>query len=309
MDRILIAEYSDLEGVIKALSSPLRLEIMKLLYGNKMNITKISEALKIHQSTCTVNVQLLEKAGLIKTEIVPATKGAQKLCYTTLDEVVLTLREGENLLSNTFIETEMPIGLYTDFQISPPCGLVSGKEIIGYFDAMDSFLHPHRGQARLIWFTKGWIEYKLPKKNHPNRKIKAIQFSMELCSEFPGHNADWPSDITVWINDVEIGTWTSPGDMGGSPGRLTPSWWSLQDSQYGFLKTWKVTEDRSYIDGEPCGAVRLPDLQIEKLDYYKIRIGIKEDAQNIGGLNLFGSGFGNYDHDLIFRIELESPTI
>lgn len=54
-----------------------------------------------------------------------------------------------------------------------------------------------------------------------------------------GYNTRWPSDITVSINGMEIGTWTSPGDMGGEHGRLTPDWWTIENTQYGFLTTWK----------------------------------------------------------------------
>ena len=43
---------------------------------------------------------------------------------------------------------------------------------------------------------------------------------MELSSEVPGTNANWPSDITLWVNEIEIGTWTSPGDFGDKRGVL-----------------------------------------------------------------------------------------
>ncbi|MEI3204121.1 MAG: hypothetical protein V8S73_05705 [Lachnospiraceae bacterium] len=37
---------------------------------------------------------------------------------------------------------------------------------------------------------------------------------MEICSEAPGYKEDWKSDLTLWVNDVEVGTWTCPGDLG-----------------------------------------------------------------------------------------------
>jgi len=45
----------------------------------------------------------------------------------------------------------------------------------------------------------------------------------------PGTNADWPSDISLWVNDVKIGTWTSPGDYGDRRGVHTPRWWNSRD--------------------------------------------------------------------------------
>ena len=54
----------------------------------------------------------------------------------------------------------------------------------------------------------------------PGARIGRLDLSAEICSEVAGFDNRWASDITVWINDVEIGTWTSPGDFGGERGRL-----------------------------------------------------------------------------------------
>ena len=131
--------------------------------------------------------------------------------------------------------------------------------------------------------------------------LDAIEVSFEVCSEAPLHHADWPSDITVWIDGVEIGTWTSPADFGGERGVLTPSWWDSQNTQYGLLKVWKVTQNGSFVDGVQVSQVSLKDLALKPGDSILVQIGIKEDARNIGGLNLFGSKFGNYPQDIILR--------
>ena len=60
---------------------------------------------------------------------------------------------------------------------------------------------------------------------------------MELSSEVPGTAANWPSDISVSVNKIDIGTWTSPGDFGDKRGVYTPDWWKLKGSQYGMLKS------------------------------------------------------------------------
>jgi predicted transcriptional regulator len=62
-----------------------------------------------------------------------------------------------------------------------------------------------------------------------------LELSMEICSEAPEFALDWPSDITLWINGVEV------------------------------------------------------------------RLGVKADARNVGGLNLFGRKFGNYGQDILMR--------
>ena len=127
--------------------------------------------------------------------------------------------------------------------------------------------------------------------------------SAEICSEAPLHNDSWPSDITLWINGVEIGTWTCPGDFGGQRGRLTPEWWDSKDSQYGVLKRWLINSEGSFIDGYQLSRVTLRDLGIEGQAVITMRLGVKEDAQNVGGVNIFGSTFGNYPQDITLRIE------
>src|SRR5258708_6522600 len=89
-------------------------------------------------------------------------------------------------------------------------GLCSTEGIMGVLDVPDLFLDPCRVQAALIWFGRGYVEYKFPN----NAKVlgvpvTALEFALELSSEVPGTNADWPSDISLWVNDVKVGTWTS----------------------------------------------------------------------------------------------------
>lgn len=36
-----------------------------------------------------------------------------------------------------------------------------------------------------------------------------------------------------------------------------------------------------------------------------MRIGIHPDAANVGGINIFGQGFGNYPQDVDLRIEYD----
>lgn len=302
-NRVYIAQESEIGDIARALDSALRRRMLALLVGKELNIGSLAAELGIPQSTCTVNLQILERAKLVQTEQVAAVKGSQKICKVSCEEVVLPLMSRNSSENEKFIETEMPIGLYTDFRAAPPCGLVSSSSIIGYFDQVDSFLNPHRASAALIWFKSGFLEYRFPRNPHPSRKISGLSVTAELCSEFPGHKDEWPSDISVWINGIEIGTWTSPGDMGGVRGRHTPLWWGLRDTQYGFLKTWRVSTEGSFIDGVSCSPVHIADLDIEGNDCYKVRLGVKEDAENCGGINLFGNNFGNYQCGLILRVE------
>ncbi|HUX51623.1 MAG TPA: helix-turn-helix domain-containing protein, partial [Spirochaetia bacterium] len=79
-ERVLIIPANQVTQVAAVLSSELRKNIVTLLYGRKLNINEIAQELRIPQSTCATNVQMLERAGLIQTVQMPAGRGAQKVC-------------------------------------------------------------------------------------------------------------------------------------------------------------------------------------------------------------------------------------
>jgi predicted transcriptional regulator len=124
-------------------------------------------------------------------------------------------------------------------------------------------LSQKRIYAQLIWFRRGYLEYRFPNRVPRGSLIRNLELSMEICSEAPLHNPDWPSDITLWINGKEVGTWTSPGDFGGERGLLTPQWWGSENTQYGLLKTWRVHTDGSYIDGRRISQLTVDELELD----------------------------------------------
>jgi predicted transcriptional regulator len=67
------------------------------------------------------------------------------------------------------------------------------------------------------------------------------------------------------------------------------------------LKVWKVTNEGSFVDGVQVSNVSLNDVKLKSNEPIPVRIGIKENASNVGGVNLFGSKFGNYPQDIILR--------
>ncbi len=289
-----------LEEVTKALGSETRLEILRFLSAHTCTLLEIAEALDLPPSTATLHINVLEKAGLIETNLRPATRGLQKVCARVFDRVVIQL-PGEHEIKDTTVEVSMPIGAYADVNLIPTCGLAGELGIIGHLDDTSAFYEPDRIYAQLLWFRRGYVEYRFPNRLPPNVALDDIEVSFEVCSEAPLYHADWPSDITVWIGNVEIGTWTSPSDFGGERGALTPAWWDSQNSQYGLLKVWRVTNSGSYVDGIQVSKVTLNHLTLKPGEPIPVRIGIRENAANIGGLNLFGSKFGNYPQDIVLR--------
>lgn len=290
-------------NILKGIASEIRVNILELLKKGSKNVSEITNILNLPQSTVATNVMILEKAGLIKTVNQKASRGSEKKCSLIYDEFILMLSDTNKEENNKVIEVEMPIGLFIQYDISPPCGMCSTERIIGYLDSISSFLEPDRGKAGLLWFEKGFVEYQFPNNALiKNQKLNKIEIITELSSEAPGTNPNWPSDITMWINNIEIGTWTSPGDFGDRRGLYTPEWWKLEGSQYGVEKFWSVTDKGTFSGNSLISNINLKNLNLMDHHSIRIKIGIKKDAKNIGGINIFGNGFGDYDHGILLRM-------
>ena len=294
-------DVPDLEKVFKALGSTPRLRILRLLAGRLLNVSEVARELSLPVSTANAHIALLEEAGLLLTEHRPATRGSQKICTVAVDNIFVQLPR-DHVPRVSSVEYAMPIGGYVDCDVAPSCGLTSEAGIIGLLDDPNSFYEPGRFAAQLLWFHQGYIEYRFPKRLPPSASLDGLYLSFEACSEAPLHHDDWPSDITVWINGHEIGTWTCPSDFGGERGKLTPEWWDLHNTQYGLLKVWQVGHDGAKVDGMHASSVTLDALDLGRDDYITVRIGVKPDARHMGGMNLFGSAFGNYPQGLVLRL-------
>lgn len=300
--RILILDPEVDAPVLKGISNGIRLRILRLLKSEALNINDIAARLELPQSTVATNVMGLEKAGLVGTESRKARKGSQKLCRSLYDEIVISFTP-ESRKQHDDVSVEMPIGLFTSFQVSPPCGLCGPERIIGFLDVPEVFFHPDRVKAGLVWFERGYVEYTFPNNCLFSRKVlKKLSVRAELSSESLQKNMPWPSDITLWLNGIEIATWTSPGDFSDVPGRFTPSWWSLRGAQYGLLKEFSVEESGSFVDGTLVSDVRLDDLSIPDCRSIRVRIGVKDSAEHCGGINIFGQGFGNYGQGIVLSL-------
>jgi len=289
---------------LKGLASEVRLRILEILRSGERNVNEIKDEMGLPQSTVATNVMLLEEANLIETRSVKAAKGTQKICAALYDEFVVQFSEAVPEAKDA-IEVEMPIGLFIEYAVSPPCGMCSTEKIIGYLDTPASFLEPERVKAGLLWFEKGYVVYQFPNNAlYQQKPVRRLEVTAELSSETPGTNPQWRSDITLWVNGVEVGTWVSPGDYGDKRGTYTPSWWKLEGSQYGLNKVWSVSKDGSYVDGMQVSGVTISDLNLSEHHSVKVKIGIKDDAEHVGGVNIFGRGFGNYDQDIVLRMYL-----
>ncbi|SMB79866.1 ArsR/SmtB family transcription factor [Deinococcus hopiensis] len=306
--RLLMLEGESALPVLKALANETRLLILSLLTHNAMNVSELAAALNLPHSTVNFNLNQLLSAGLITVEYEPGTRGSQKLCSRRYDEVNFKMPGVGVEAQSDQVTVTMPIGNYSHVEVQPTCGLASDTKIIGMLDDPRSFFEPDHVYAQILWFGgHGHLDYVFPNNLPYGALPTQIDLSMEVCSEAPQYDPDWPSDLTLWINGVEVGTWTSPGDFGGQRARLTPSWWNDDQTSYGLLKHWIVRDEGAFIDGESLSSVTLDALGLTGSNHIRVRLGVKPDARNRAGLNLFGRRFGNYEQDLVLRMNYAFP--
>lgn len=299
-------DFDKIKEIGAALSSKEKIKILKLVSKEPMNLSELSNILKIPVSSVFYSVNQLEKAGFIKINYEPGLKGKAKVCTKTLLGLTIYFSDemaDKSQSSNVVESYEIPIGAFTDCNIKAPCGMASETEIINSVSNNPlAFYSSDRLKAELLWFDTGYLTYSFPSVSDSG-ECKEISISFEVCSETSYFRNDWPSDITVWINDIEINTFTSPGDFGGRRGNVTPDYWQSNLTQYGLKKTFAVNEKGVFVDGLLVNKkIRISDLKLSSEKPITVKIGIKEDAIHKGGINLFGKKFGDYPQAIILKI-------
>lgn len=299
-----IKNLEDGVPVFKALGSELRVQIIKLLLkNNTMNMNELASSLGITNGALTGHIKKLEESGIIHVMQEYSGHGNQKICSVNVDKILVEVETEEQSENQNIYEVNVPIGHYTDYDVYPTCGIANVHSVIGTVDDSRYFAHPDRMNAKILWFTKGYIEYLIPNLLPTSQKVDQITVSMEISSEAPGVNNDWPSDISFLLNDVEIGTWTSPGDFGDVRGIFTPDWWFPNWNQYGLLKMIVINKKGTYIDGLKISDVNIERFNLNYRSTIRLKMMVREDARNVGGLTIFGAGFGNYNQDIQVRIK------
>lgn len=289
--------------IFKALGSELRINIIKLLQENhEMNMNELATSLGITNGALTSHIKKLEESGIIQVMTERGSHGNQKVCKVAVDTIVVDVESEENEEDQNIYNTEVKVGHYSDYEVYPTCGLATSQAIVGEVDDPRYFSHPDRINAGILWFTKGYIEYIIPNLLPSATKIDQITVSLEISSEAPGINNDWPSDISFLLNDVKIGTWTSPGDYGDVQGIFTPDWWFPNWNQYGLLKMIVINKKGTFVDGLKISDVTINEFNLDYKSTVRFKFEIEEDAKNVGGITIFGSEFGNYNQDIKVRI-------
>ena len=291
----------DISAFCRALNSRLRVDMIQYIYSNKdSSLADLSQQFGISKAAVTQNIRILTDAGLIDMKTAPGRHGQRKVCFLKENKYIVLL--GRDFDPDNLYEMEIPIGQYTDYRIFPTCGIATEEALIGVEDDPRYFDNPTRMEAGILWMRKGYVEYRLPNYLEENQKPIEIQMSMELSSEAPGFSEHWPSDIYFYLNGIELGHWTSPGDFGNMRGMYTPDWWFDNWNQYGLLKLLSINRQGTFIDGLMISPVTIDSLNLHYKSDLRFRLGIPDDAANVGGMTIFGHGFGNYNQGIRFRV-------
>jgi len=298
---------AEAEEVFKALSTPMRIRIMELIYGNDhMSMNDLAEALNLTNSAISMHVGKLEAAGLVTVQTSSGKRGIMKVIRPKYERLIVNMLPGASGSSRKCFTDEIAIGHYTNIEVHPTCGLATSGNLIGDLDNPKVFSYPERFKADILWIGSGFVTYNLPNRLKPGQNLTELQISFEICSECPEFNNDYPSDIYFEINGKKIGKWISPGDFGGRRGMLCPNWWPDGLNQYGLLKTLIINEAGVFMDGtHKLSSVTIDSLSLDYNSTINFTLSVPEDTTNCGGLTLFGESFGDYSQNIEVKMFYE----
>jgi predicted transcriptional regulator len=291
--------------VYEALASGVRLKVLELVREREMSIKELAQACGLSSAIMSMHAGKLEKAGLITSVMKRVNGGTSKYCRLAVAQLQVELSPSAADARRVY-ETSVPIGHYTSFEVEPTCGMATKDSLIGRYDDPRYFFEPERVNADILWFAKGFVEYKIPNYLHRSQRLLEIEITLELGSEAPYVNENWPSDIRFSLNGQSMGSWTSPGDYGLRRGKYTPDWWQADVNQYGLLKQVRINEAGTFIDGNLISTLTTESLETNP-NHWTLRLEAGESGsdRHAGGLTLFGRGFGDYDQDILFKVYYE----
>ena len=298
-------EHELIAKLCYALSSRERITIMKTLLDSSQSLSSLSKKLNIPPSSMARHIDALIDGGLIHQSFQPGPKGHTKYYAQSILSFTVSLEKTkEDELFKPEYVVEMPLGMFSHCHIKAPCGMIGTEGAIGGFDNPNRFFSPDRVKAECLWFDSGFISYNFPTDFPRKQVLSEITFSFEICSETIYYNNNWPSDITVCINNQEVTTFTSPGDFGGRRGKYTPLYWPLTSTQFGLLEKVTVNHDGVFVNNTLVSdKIRIADLNIYDGTSVKLDIGVKDDAKHKGGINLFGKNFGDYPQAIVMLMK------
>jgi len=293
--------------ICTALSDKKRLRILQILQRppHKYSIRELATIFQMPISTLVHHLQILEQAKLIHARYRNDSKKESKVIHRASWNIYLSIyKPVQNPHPYQLVDTQMmPIGHYVDFN-------GADFHFVTPTNTHSGIYSPERFESKLIFTTRGVIEYYFDNTIAKNKTVNELSFSLELCSEFPFYDNSHKSDITFWINDVKLTTYRCEGDYGDRRGNLNPYWWPSVNSQYGKLVSVSVNRDGVHLNGVLVNEdVTLQDLSLAEDKKISLKFGNDDAEEYPGGFNLFGSEFGDYPQDIIFQLYYNEESV
>lgn len=292
-------QHAEINKIGKAISHPIRTRILAQLYDYPKTVTELAKLNKISVKNILFHLDVLLDSGLITKKFLPNKKEGVGLYHDYLMGVSLSYFEQPKKEIKTYTQ-EIEVGMYSEARFDGTLRMATQKEIIR-LDQNDPY-NPIRKNASLLWTSGGMVTYSFGKYFYKKGKIESINFSFEICSEINGFRNDFKSDITLSVNGIKLGVFTSDGDFADIPGKLNPPFWNRNYSQYGYLLVINITNEGTFINHKLVSHIKIKDLQIEEHNDLKLTIENEIGSKHYGGFNLFGKGFGNYDQDILLIV-------
>lgn len=178
-----LKSLQEAEEVFKALSAPMRLKIMEMIYeDSELSMNDLAESLELTNSAISMHVSKLEQAGLVNVQTTAGKRGNMKIIKPRHDRLMIDLAPVRE--TRKFYQDDIRVGYYTNFKVNPTCGIATSKKIVGSFDDPRYFTFPERFDAGILWFGSGFIEYNIPNHLISGQTITELQISFEICSEY-----------------------------------------------------------------------------------------------------------------------------
>lgn len=316
----LYIEGNNVTKVVKALSNDIRIKILNLLSDDDMNVQTIATHLNLSKTAVLAHINLLEESGFIKSKYLSGSVGNQRVCHKIYDRLIFNFNPSKSEYDDiVYYEKEILVGNYFDFEAYPPCGLANNHSIIKKWDDASVMCDAERVTASLVWTAFGFIEYKVPVDSlFVGKKITAMEILIEVAAHqmVSTHKAvilpeyisadritEGVSDVTFWINQVEIGTTTITAGNDPEKATYTPSWWRNKPV-HGSLVKVAINNKGCFIGGEKVSNLLFEDI-VDNSGFIKFKLGIKPDAKNSSGIMIFGKEFGRYYQDIIVKFCIE----
>ena len=190
----------DLILISKALSSEIRIRILKTLEDHSMSVSEIAKILDEPISSTALNLKILENANLISSEIIYTKLGKTRVCRRTYDNIdISTLGAEVNANSEPrVVVRKIRIASYSDYHdITAPCGMVSATNFIARFDEPDIFFSPDRIRAADLVYERqpGMAHFQTIYRNAPER-------TKRIFRGMPGSTAT-PQRLQIGYNGVD----------------------------------------------------------------------------------------------------------